>query len=558
MRVSNMQWAKRDDPTQKFDAGALLCEVADDLFGEVEFGAVLEGSVPEGYGNRTSDVDFLIVVPDTYSSSEVPVISFVRGYRVEVRRRRVSDLLKDAEVVNCLELDDKRKLSTFSSEKLDTYQRFMDGEVVLGSPILETARRPYCRKRFAQVVQAWHIAKMRTALRRAWALNVLGDDGAARGWIRATAISAGKVWVASKGELYLSDKWLGEQQARAGLSSDVRAAFWLFAESDIYTNNFADALKACVAWIDRLGCPPLDEVDYAPPLFGQSSKITTWVVGRTTLVLKGRADLVMLSDQCATTWRWIAYGRPIADIFKRRTDESEVRESLVALSRAGLVTTTWDDGEVWERNGAPPLAVLASPPLSQNGLREVASECPPVGLLGAGAVRVIFAGCELVWAAVCVENGWEDFHGAQEAGQWQAVASAARRTLAWACQIAFSAAGVNPPPDRQEIVSRLTDLPEFPDKLAARALELQAIRISSHEEADKCLNELQQFVNELRSLYLVESFPESFEGSDKWRATLEVILDWARVASYLDDPLSPANRTFPIGEVRDMLGLGSQ
>jgi predicted nucleotidyltransferase len=555
--VSKIQWAERDDPTHKFNASKLLREVVGDLFGEVEFGAVMEGSVPEGFGNRTSDVDFLIVVPDTYSSSEVPVISFVGGYRVEVRRRRVSDLLKDAEVVNSLNLDDRPKLSTLSSEKLDTYQRFMDGEVVLRSPILETALRPYSRTRFAEVVKAWHVAKMRTALRRATALNMLGDAAAARGWIRAAAISAGKSWVASRDELYLSDKWLGEQQARADMPSDVRAAFWLFVESDVYTSRFSGALKDGVEWIGRLGCS-LDEADYACPLFGQSSKITTWAVGRTTLVLKGRTDLTMLSDQCATTWRRIAYGRPIADFFKKRPNEPLVRESLAALSRAGLLTITWDDGEVWERNGAPPLAVLASPPLSQNGLREVAGKCPPVGLLAAGSVRVIFAGCELVWANVCVENGWEDFHGAQEAGQWQAVASAARRTLAWACQVAFSAAAINPPPDRQEIVSRLTDLPEFPNELAARAMELQAIRISSLDEAEKCLSQLQKFVKELRSLYLVESFPESFEGADKWKATLEVILDWARVASYLDDPLSPSNRTFPIGEVRDMLGVASR
>src|SRR4051812_20116089 len=60
-------------------------------------GAVLEGSIAVGFGNSSSDIDFLLIDDSDREHVTMPTILFIEGRRVEVRMRSVRQLARQFE-----------------------------------------------------------------------------------------------------------------------------------------------------------------------------------------------------------------------------------------------------------------------------------------------------------------------------------------------------------------------------------------------------------------------------------------------------------------------------
>src|SRR5262245_19412040 len=80
---------------------------------------VLEGSIAEGFGNESSDIDFLVIAEQDRDLPGMPTILFVDGRRVEVRFRSVRQVREHTATV----LSAARSPGRLREDELNRVQR---------------------------------------------------------------------------------------------------------------------------------------------------------------------------------------------------------------------------------------------------------------------------------------------------------------------------------------------------------------------------------------------------------------------------------------------------
>ncbi|WP_083268255.1 hypothetical protein [Lentzea guizhouensis] len=145
-------------------------------------GAVLEGSIAEGFGNSSSDIDFLLLADDDHEHPTMPTIVFVQGRRVEVRTRSLSQVRAQVDAV--LSGVDAG-FASLPAALLDRCQRLLGSFVLRDNDVVRQARDfPLS---LPEVVSGWYAHHGRQALRHAVASHALGQPEA-DGW---AALAAG-------------------------------------------------------------------------------------------------------------------------------------------------------------------------------------------------------------------------------------------------------------------------------------------------------------------------------------------------------------------------------
>ncbi|PZH18684.1 hypothetical protein C1I97_03660, partial [Streptomyces sp. NTH33] len=182
-----------------------------------DFAVVLEGSVAEGFGNPSSDIDFLLIVRGDENPPTMPSLLFVDGRRVEIRTRSVRQL---ADQFSALEEQAKRP-GTLCEDLLNRCQRLLHSHPLRGHALAGEVRELMSRERLSRIAADWWAHRARQSLRHAVALLCLGRTDEAVGWNRAALVQTVKAWAAGRGETYLEPKWLPLQLDRAG-RPDVR------------------------------------------------------------------------------------------------------------------------------------------------------------------------------------------------------------------------------------------------------------------------------------------------------------------------------------------------
>ncbi|WP_055489108.1 hypothetical protein [Streptomyces sp. TP-A0356] len=522
-----------------------------------EWAVALEGSIAEGFGNPSSDIDFLLIGRSEDDLPTMPSLLFVDGRRVEIRTRSVRQL---ADQFRSLEKGAKRP-GRLSEDLLNRCQRLLHSHPLRGHALVDEVKATLPVELFRRIAADWWAHRARQSLRHAMALLSLGDTDEVVDWTRAGLVQTVKSWAAGRGETYLEPKWLSLQLDRTD-RPDVRDRYWELAAAVPAPGNadaVRDHLAACLAFVADLG---LTGVPWRPERLTveRVAGVTTWSTGERVHVIRGRREVFALGDRAAAVWRSLVLGRPLPQVLAAIADTGVVDAGprLAAFLRYGLIRLAWKGGGTVTPSlplAAPPGPVTpppstVQPPLSVRGA--AVSGPHAIDLVPLPADRFAAAAMALVWSNVVVENAIEDLTGALQRGQWRVAELAARRAVHAALRGLFSAYGVHPLPADPDLVRRIDLLPPAVRPIRARAEELLRRTVDSAERGDDLLAELRAYVALVRDTAGAEAFPSSFDSADTWRATLQLGYDWLRIGAYLDAEL-------PIEEARDLLaGHGAQ
>jgi hypothetical protein len=509
---------------------------------------VLEGSIAEGFGNTSSDIDFLLVADSTAEMPTMPSILFVAGRRVEIRTRSVRQVTQQLETVAKAFGAGPRRIAKIDEDLLNRCQRFLRSFPLRRADLVDKIKDTLAYDAFAELMSTWWAEHARQSIRHAIALDELGAPREAVTWARSGLLQAAKSWAAGKGETYLEPKWLSMQLDRIG--PDERA--------DRYLKSTAGLdLSGCVELAADLGVsgaprtPDRIIVDRVP-------KVTTWQIGDRVHVLRDRQDVFVLGAEAATAWRSVVFGRSLSDVLARATGTgiAEPGELLATFLRYGLLKLTWQGGGAIVP--ALPLAAPAGPvspppaavrrPVAIGGAP--ASSPRAVDLMPVPARRFGSAGLALVWSNVLVENSIEDLTGALALGQWGVAELTARRALSSGLRALLSAHAVNPLPSDAEVAQRISLLPPAAtEEIGASVSRLEDLSITDEAEGAAVRAELDTFIRVVRQATGADEFPSSFHSAETWQATLDLGYHWLRLGAYLDADI-------PIDEARDLLTSG--
>ncbi|MGW2645892.1 hypothetical protein ACWC2T_13435 [Streptomyces sp. NPDC001393] len=522
-----------------------------------EWAAVLEGSLAEGFGNPSSDIDFLLIGRTEDDLPTMPSLLFLEGRRVEIRTRSVRRLTDQLRAVE----EGAERPGRLSEDLLNRCQRLLHSHPLRGHALVEEVKALLPAERFRRITADWWAHRARQSLRHAMALLCLGESDAAVDWTRAGLVQTVKSWAAGLGETYLEPKWLSLQLDRAG-RPDVRDRYGeLQAAAPASGDDTAarDHLTASLAFAEDLG---LTGVPWRPERLTveRVAGVTTWQTGERVHVIRARRELFALGDDAGAVWRSLVLRRPLPRVLDAAADTgvADPGPLLAVFLRYGLIRLAWKGGGTVTPSlplAAPPGPVTpppstAQPVLSVHGARVTGPRA--VDLMPLPADRFAAAAMALVWSNVVVENAVEDLTGALRRGQWRVAELSVRRAVHAALRGLFSAHGVHPLPADPDLVRRLDLLPSGTGPLGARAGELLRRTAGPTTNGDALLAELRGFIAQVRAAVGAHTFPLSFDSAETWRATLQLGHDWLRIGAHLDAQL-------PIEEARDLLaGNGAQ
>lgn len=522
-----------------------------------EWAVALEGSVAEGFGNPSSDIDFLLIGRTEDDLPTMPSLLFLDGRRVEIRTRSVRQLTSQFRAVE----EGAKRPGRLSEDLLNRCQRLLHSHALRGHALVEEVRALLPVERFRRIAADWWAHRARQSLRHAMALLYLGESDEAVDWTHAGLVQTVKSWAAGLGETYLEPKWLSLQLDRAG-RPDVRDRYWEL-EAAAPAPGDADAardhLTSCLAFATDLG---LTGVPWRPERLTveRMAGVTTWQTAVGVHVVRARREVFALGDDAGAVWRSLVPRRPLPRVLDAAADTgvADPGPLLAVFLRYGFIRLAWKGGGTVTPSlplAAPsgpvtPPPSTAQPLLSASGAAVTGPRA--VDLMPLPADRFAAAAMALVWSNVVVENAVEDLTGALRRDQWRVAELTARRAVHAALRGLFSAHGVHPLPADCDLVRRLDLLPPGTRAIGTRARELLRCTAGPTENGDALLAGLRGFIARVRHAVGADTFPLSFDSAETWRATLELGHDWLRIGDHLDAQL-------PIEEARDLLaGNGVQ
>lgn len=510
-------------------------------------GVMLEGSLAEGFGNSSSDLDFLVVLPAGASPPLMPSLAFSGGRRVEVRQRDVEQLVEQFR-----RLGAGRRIGGEPGieDRLDRCQRFLGG-LTLSDPTyaIQKVRESIDADQFADLVSTYCAARARRSLHLACAARLLDDGPAARDWAQSCLHYVAKTWLATRGETYIGRKWLQHQLDRAG-AGEIRERFTGLAAL-IVGGELPDVLANVHEFGRDLGVLTTRDLDLRRLRLCRIRHVTTWDIGSRTHIIQRRARVFVLNAAGARVWRGLAFGRPLAaSLASAATSPANaVPAFLYFLWRSGLVRLSWQGGE----DLAGKLDCGADTHVDQpvvtlrGGRANDACAQPQAQCLPIGASEFATAGMSLVWANIMIENAREDLEGALDADQIAVASWAIRRIVRDLGLAVLSAEGIIPLPPWEEAASYVIRSPGTPAQV--REIMRRLVGIGQPEnttQARHTFGLVKELVDSAREAMGFQEFPRSFETSATWHTTTDIGYDWVRIGAYLDSD-------FPIEEAHDLL-----
>lgn len=503
-----------------------------------------EGSLAEGFGNSGSDVDILLLVPGEADRAVMPTVLFVDGRRLEIRAQSHEQVR--TRLLQVRAAIDTGSLRGVTEDLLNRVQRFLHGVPLHVGPGYAGLLDVVSYREFTELSARWWRRRAEHCLRYGAALVLLAETDEATSWLREGLLQAMKAYLADRGEAYLEVKWLPEQIARLRRREPARAELLdEYRALDERPGTGREGVEQLLELAARLGARAVG-LDPADVVLKRAAGVTTWAVGSSTHVVRGRSEVFVLSAGCAGSWRQVVFGQSVAD--------TRAAPRHVALfARHGLIALSWRGVGVLRPAAAmcDPVRPLTPPP---SGRRPVVTVdgAPADGDISRSPLgATAFAECAggLMLANMVLENAREDFAGAVRDEQWPVASLCGRRMVAMAVRILASAWGVTPLPGDPVLLNALKHLvPEHRD-LAETAHALAQLSIQDRDEARRVEVELEEFAARVREVTGGQGFPSSFQSREQWQQTLRRGYQWLRMGGYLGAYVE-------LDEVRDLLASG--
>ncbi|MDI5968843.1 hypothetical protein POF50_005705 [Streptomyces sp. SL13] len=515
---------------------------------------VLEGSIAEGFGNSSSDIDFLLIADSDADLPTMPSLLFVDGRRVEIRTRSVRQVAEQFSAVTAAAAG---RPGAAPEDLLNRCQRLLRSFPLRNPELVAKVKGLMSFDDFQDTAREWWAHAARQSVRYALVLRQLGEEREAAAWTEAGLLQAVKSWAAGRGEAYLEPKWLPMQLDRIG-DHPLCARYRALASLDVSGLDAADYVTEGARLAVDLGVTGA-EPEAGRITVARAGAVTTWQTGERVHVVRGQQDVFVLGDRAARAWRSLVFGRTLEQTLATAqvAGVPQAGPLIAQFLRFGLVRAAWKgEGTIVPRMPlAAPSGDVTPPPSTARPVVGIggaaAGGAEAVDLVPVPARRFSAAAMTLVWSNVLVENAREDLVGALDRGQWSVAQLSARRMLRFSLRGVLSAYAVNPLPPDSEVVRRLSLLPAAADldEIRASAPSLETLTVACDTEGAAALAALDDFVALVRRATGAHSFPSSFGSSDGWRQTLEIGYDWLRLGAHL-------NADLPIDEASDLLSSG--
>lgn len=505
-----------------------------------------EGSLAEGFGNNGSDIDFLLIVPGNDDQAVMPTVLFLGGRRVEVRSQSHDQVRR--RLLRLRSAIDNGSWRGVTEDVLNRVQRFLRGLPLRVGPRYGDLLGIVSYQECADLIARWWLRRAAHCLRHSAALVLLDHQREAVTWAREGLLQSMKAFLARHGEAYVEIKWLSMQIERVRTRSDTGVVELLDEYQALDNRRCDDPRDLVQAMLDlaaRLGAPTV-VIDPERVVVRRAAGVTTWPIGSTTHVVRGRADVFVLSPEYAESWRRVVFGQTLA------STRAEAR-CLRAFAQHGLITLAWRGAGVIR-----PAAAMCDPdrpltPLPSSRRPVVTIDGAPIDgdISRSPLMPRAFAECAgaLMLANMVLENAREDFAGALKDEQWPVATLCGRRIAVMAVRVLCSAWGVTPLPADAVLADRLEHLVPEHCPLAQPARELIGLRIRDRDEAVHAQDDLDRLVAGVREVTAGEKFPASFTSREQWQQTLRRGYQWLRLGHYLGAYVE-------LDEVRDLLASG--
>jgi hypothetical protein len=502
----------------------------------------LEGSIAEGFGNATSDIDFIVLRDVPGELAAMPTILFADGQRVEIRSRSLTTMRRMLTMVANHRHASRREMLALDETLLDRCQRFLHATALCGEGEIAGLRQMLPEADLRMIVARWFGVRAEEAMQCSAALAALGQGVEAVNWARSALTLGAKSWLAGMGETYLAKKWVSRQIARAA-PEDPRSDRFLRLENParsglepgIYVEQVAGFLRD-IGIRDALATAER-------AVLKRRRGVTTWQIGGRVHVILDKSVVFALSAAAARIWRSLAFHRPLPAVLRGMADEPLAGRAIAEFHRLGLIGLAWQgSGEIRVRRPATIATDPQRPILSIDGMCFPDEEAL-IRRASVPAAQFAASGMNLVYANLVIENAREDVLGALAAGQWRVMERAGRAMVRHACMAVLSAGGVHPLPPIEEI--------DAAAGLSGTAELDHALCIENEVEARAALEQLDTLVGVARETTWTSRFPHCFSNPRDWQRAIDIGYDWIILGAFLD-------ADFPLDEARDVIATGGQ
>jgi len=498
----------------------------------------LEGSLAEGFGNETSDVDLVFLSGDPGSHPTMPTVVFLQDRRVEIRIRTLEEGFRQLKQVTDAAAQGRKALSRISRDLIDRVQRIGRARLLEATEPAEGLRAACASPAVARIIHDWYANSADDAILTADALCVLGDEASARSWCRTAGIHTVKAWLAERGDTYIESKWYGRQLRRTPGGSELLAELENLVGAPDGGANLPELVAAVAGFrAQHVAGPPA--ATGGQLIVQPNRQVTTWRIGRTLHIVDPGRSVFVLGDTAERVWSGLPFGLSLREAVKHYAESgvADAGHVLGELHRLGLLKlAARGRGVLDSRPASATLPLPGTVDISVDGaVRPDGFDPVWIRPLPISAVAFVMAGMGLVWGNVVVENALEDIAGAVKKQEWVLLGVATRRCVRFLCSVALSAHGIAPGPADEEAVSVAGRLGVLPRHLWTLAETLVArAEARNAEEAAAIVESLRELVAEVRSgLPGSGVLPASFDGADGWNDTLAAGGDWIRLATFL-------------------------
>ena len=475
---------------------------AADAFGLDETcGLAVIGSISEGFGNATSDVDVLLVPAREANRPVVRHMSAYEGRRVEVFVRSAEALRQFG-----------RRLpveSTVDDEDLDFYHRVGRCHVVADTPQFRAARCAFDMEWL--VSRSWRMAsdRCRQMYERAVAAAAIhrGLDAVVHG--RKALEYAAIAFASARGETYNSTKFLDLRLQRAGLDSQGWAKYQALRThtDDSRCETFLSELASLFA---EWGIAQAD-----PQWRASLLEDTQLVQVGEHLVASRRGRSAILDDPDGSLHAALQQPLPLSD--------APFASELGFLHRAGIVGVSNLNQQWVDTRYHPPVGTLH---IHSQGLELSDARV----LVGHDAEAIVSAGLSLLRSAFVIENRAEDAIGAIERKDYRTARNCFEAILIHYATVALCHDVLTPRPQGHECLEVLR---LDPARKALAAVLERGLGKSVRSAAD--LRSYYDLIDEVRALVPPKAISRHFRGCHhsaiKWAKLVTYVFPvWARAA----------------------------
>lgn len=310
------------------------------------------GSLAEGFGNASSDLDLFVIQSSPWDNLTQPMFPLVKiiesssnRYYIDVEIHSLESIRSIASNINHVNIDDASEIITLAISDLDLYYRVCIGQVVHNRDGFIALREEFDKVRSAEVLRQLAQIKSIGAWRVALGHRALGLSGGLVVSVRQATEWGIDCFLAGQNEAFPSLKWRFDKLERLlGVDHPYYAKAWKLKASGMRT--VADYYQECFEFCLDLKVIPPGTLE-APPRLRRARDTVLVAVGEESFLVRNSRDMYKVDGAVRELWDLLGASLQLEQVVdeaarlpgvrRARLGRDGVTEMLRALDRRDLI-----------------------------------------------------------------------------------------------------------------------------------------------------------------------------------------------------------------------------